>query len=175
MATQAGLTRLGSTGVGLSEGAYLVGTGSTGLTMTFLTLGACYATLIGLSAFVFKLPPDGYFPLAATPVATGVSAATPAAGSATAALMPKPRDFVAVGGNVTASQAMKLPQFWLVWAGMCFNSTAAYMIIGAGKTMMTDIFSGAYPLLVTSAFAATFVSMISMFNLGGQLLRPSRL
>jgi hypothetical protein len=165
----------------LQEGLYVVGTGSTGLSETFACLGGLYSAVILASAFVFRLPPEGFNPaLKALATATANAAAAPAAAAGaaapagptpTAAPVPvKPAyDHVAVGGNVTPAQTLKTIQFWLVWSGMCLNSAGAYAIIGAGKTMLSDIFSGAYPTLVTSAFAATFVSMISAFNLGGRL------
>mgnify|MGYP001035945311 CR=1 FL=1 len=164
------------------EGLYIVGTGSTGLPETFACLGAIYSTAILAAAFVFRLPPEGFNPalktLAAATAATtpapaaaaAAAAAAPAAPAApAAAVVPKGHEYKAVGGNVTPAQTLKTAQFWLVWSGMALNSAGAYAIIGAGKTMLTDIYGGAYPAIVTSAFAATFVSIISAFNLGGRL------
>ncbi len=189
VANTASIAKLGSEAAAtLKEGLYLVGTGSTGLAETFACLGGIYATAILASAFVFRLPPEGFNPaLAAAVTATtahapaaaaatttaAAAAGTPAAPAAPAAptavvKAPYPHA-IEPGSAVTPAETLKTRQFWLVWAGMCFNSTAAYALIGAGKTMLTDIFGGAYPAVVTSAFAATFVSMLSAFNLGGRL------
>jgi len=159
VATTGALTKLG---LSLPEGIYAVGTGSTGLASVFLTLGATYAALIGLSALVFRLPPDGYTPK------TTIEQAGAAGGVAAKTAVIKHYDYKATG-NVSAATTWSLPQFWLVWAGMCLNSTAAYAMIGAGKTMLIDVFGSAYPAVVTAAFAATFVSFLSAFNLGGRL------
>lgn len=167
----------------LLEGVYLVQSGNTGLATTFLALGCIYSLAIGTSALVFRLPPEGYAPVAAvSPVpAPQLSSPLPATASTmttpTTVGTPTPSQSVTpvvslslahlAKGNVTPDASWRTPQFWLIWAGMCFNCTAAYALIGAGRTMAVDIFSGAYPLIVTPVFAATFVSMISVFNLGG--------
>lgn len=168
VATQASLSKLGSLGASLEEGAYVVGTGSTGAVETFMGLGIMYSLAIFLSAFVFRLPPDGYNPAPNAATTAAVNAAGNATPAPTAVAPRFPH--VATLGFVAPSDALKTPQFWLVWLGMCFNCAGAYALIGAGKTMIVDMFSGAYPLLVTSAFAATFVSMISAFNLSGRLV-----
>ena len=72
------------------------------------------------------------------------------------------------GDAVHVSQAPKTLQFYLLWIVLCFNVTAGIGIIGVAKTMMTEIFGGALPSIVTPAFAATYVLMISLFNLLGR-------
>jgi hypothetical protein len=44
---------------GLQEGVYLVGTGSTGATETFIVLGGIYFTVIMTSSFTFMVPKEG--------------------------------------------------------------------------------------------------------------------
>ena len=70
--------------------------------------------------------------------------------------------------DVHVSQAFRTPQFYLIWIVLCFNVTAGIGVIGVAKTMMTDIFGATLPGIVTPAFAATYVLMISVFNLGGR-------
>eukprot|EP00283_Hemiselmis_rufescens_P008528 CAMPEP_0173433144 /NCGR_PEP_ID=MMETSP1357-20121228/10699_1 /TAXON_ID=77926 /ORGANISM="Hemiselmis rufescens, Strain PCC563" /LENGTH=286 /DNA_ID=CAMNT_0014397825 /DNA_START=207 /DNA_END=1067 /DNA_ORIENTATION=- len=66
-------------------------------------------------------------------------------------------------------QAMKTPQFYLMWALICGNSVSGLVLISSAKTIMTDVFAGALPLLVTGAFATGYVSAISAANAGGRL------
>ena len=72
-------------------------------------------------------------------------------------------------GNVHVSQAHKTPQFYLLWIMLCFNVTAGIAVIGVAKTMMTDIFGSTLHDIATPAFAATYVLMISVFNMLGRL------
>jgi MFS family permease len=48
----------------------------------------------------------------------------------------------------------------------CFISVT---IISAARTIMSDVFTGSYPLLVTSAFAASYVMALSGSNMLGRL------
>ena len=42
-------------------------------------------------------------------------------------------------------------------------------LIGSAKPLMSEVFSGALPELVTAAFASSFILMLSVGNLGGRL------
>jgi MFS family permease len=75
--------------------------------------------------------------------------------------------------NVDSDEALKTPQFYLLWIILCFNVTAGIGVLGVAKTMMTEIFGSALPLIVTSPFAATFVLMISLFNMLGRFFWAS--
>ena len=46
-------------------------------------------------------------------------------------------------------------------------------MIGVAKTMITDIFGPALPNIVDASFAATYVLMISVFNMGGRFMWSS--
>jgi hypothetical protein len=90
--------------------------------------------------------------------------------SSTTVAVAKPKfDYVATAGDLKPGNVLKTPQYWAIWGGLLCNSAAAYAIIGSAKNLMLDVYGVQYPLLVTSAFAATFVSMISAFNLSGRL------
>ena len=129
------------------EGVYVVDTGSTGAASTFLVLGLLYFAVMFAASFFYRVPAAGW-----TPDGNG-SATDEAAGGE--------RD-------VPVRQAVRTPQFYLLWLVLCFNVTAGIGVIGVAKTMMTDIFGATLPGLVTPAFAATYVLMISVFNLGGR-------
>ena len=47
---------------GLSEGFYVVGTGSTGVAASLATIGAVYAATVFTSSLVIRRPPAGYQP-----------------------------------------------------------------------------------------------------------------
>ena len=58
---------------------------------------------------------------------------------------------------------MLTPQFWQLWLNLGLNVTAGIGVIGVAKTMIGDIF------MVDGAFAATYVTMISVANMCGRL------
>jgi hypothetical protein len=59
--------------------------------------------------------------------------------------------------NVHYNEAMKTPQFYLLWGAVFGNAVAGVSIISCAKTMMHDIFAAALPGIVTGGFAAGFV------------------
>jgi MFS family permease len=74
---------------------------------------------------------------------------------------------------VHIDQALKTPQFWQLWLMLCLNVTAGIGVISVAKTMMKDIFGGALPDIVNLEFAATYVLMISAFNMVGRFFWAS--
>jgi len=146
--------QLASSPVPLEEGVYVVGTGNTGAASTFITLGIVYFVVMMIAAFSYRVPREGWLPAGWTPPA-------PAANK------------MITHAHVHIDQALKTPQFWLLWIVLCFNVTAGIGVIGVAKTMMSDIFGTTLPLIVNSAFAATYVFMISVFNMVGRFFWAS--
>ncbi len=56
---------------------------------------------------------------------------------------------------------------------LCFNVTAGIGVLGVARTMMTEIFGTTLPQVVDAAFAATYVVMISVFNMIGRFFWAS--
>ena len=131
-------------------GVYVVGTGRMGIAETFFVLGLGYFIVMLIAAFSYRLPapgwkPDGWNPPEATTARSMITR-----------------------HDVTADQAIKTPQFYLLWIVLCFNVTAGIGVLGVAKTMIGDIFGTTLPTIVTSSFAATFVLMMSVFNMIGR-------
>ena len=139
--------------LGGQAGVYVVGTGNTGAAQTFMTLGIVYFIIMVIAAFQYRVPAADWKP---------------------AGWVPKPaKSGMVTQNNVHIDQALKTPQFWLLWIMLCFNVTAGIGVIGVAKTMMTEIFGSALPLVVTAAFASTYVMMISVFNMCGRFFWAS--
>jgi MFS family permease len=134
--------------VPLSEGVYLLGTGSTGAAATFATLSCGYVLLMSAGALMIRLPPAGHLP---------------------AGFVPKGGAGGGPERSVHYATAMKTPQFYLLWATLFGNTFAGVTIISAAKTIMSDVFGGAYPAIVTGAFAAAFVTGLAGANMLGRL------
>ena len=133
-----------------SEGVYVVGTGRTGVAETFFVLGLSYFLVMLIAAFSYRLPAPDWIPAGWTPPSETAS------------------HRMITAHHVTADEAIKTPQFYLLWIVLCFNVTAGIGVLGVAKTMMGEIFGSTLPLIVTSSFAATFVLMMSVFNMVGR-------
>ncbi len=138
------------------EGAYVVGTGSVGVAETFIMLGLIYFLVMVAAAFSYKLPAADWAPQGWTP---------PTKHETDAKMIARV--------SVTADQAMKTPQFYLLWVVLCFNVTAGIGVLGVAKTMMSEIFGTTLPGTVDAGFAATYVLMISVFNMAGRFFWAS--
>jgi MFS family permease len=132
-------------------GVYVVGTGSTGVAETFFTLGAIYFVIMLIAAFSYRVPAPNWRPAGWTP---------PADAAANTRMIST--------HNVDIDQALKTPQFYLLWVVLCFNVTAGIGVLGVAKTMITEIFGSTLPTIVDGGFAATYVLMISVFNMLGR-------
>jgi MFS family permease len=69
--------------------------------------------------------------------------------------------------NLTRSEAVRTPQFLLLWGILCVNVTAGIGILAQASPMMQDLFGR------TPQQAAAVVAVISLFNAGGRLLWSS--
>ena len=132
-------------------GVYVVGTGNTGAASAFLALAVIYTIIMIIAAFSYRIPAEGWKPKGWNP---------PKQHKDSKSLISQ--------DNVNINQALKTPQFWQLWIMLCFNVTAGIGVIGVAKTMMSEIYGTSMPIIVTAAFASTYVLMISVFNMIGR-------
>ena len=137
-------------------GVYLLGTGSSGAWQTFLTIGLIYFVIMLIAALGFRIPDKNWAPEGWTPPSKEVT-----------------EKKMMTDGAVDIDQALKTPQFYQLWIVLCFNVTAGIGVIGVAKTMMSEIFGSTLPNIVDGAFAATYVLMISVFNMIGRVIWAS--
>ncbi len=137
------------------EGVYAVNTGATGVAETFFFIGVVYLLVMLAAAFSYRLPAPGWKP---------------------AGWEEPPDDArhrLISKHDVDIDQALKTPQFYQLWIVLCFNVTAGIGVLGVAKTMVTEIFGTTLPGIVDAAFAATYVVMISAFNMVGRFIWAS--
>jgi MFS family permease len=108
------------------------------------------------AAFSYRLPAAGWKPAGWTPPPEGHS-----------------RRSMITRHEIGADEALKTPQFYLVWIVLCFNVTAGIGVLGVARTMMSEIFGSTLPEVVDERFATTYVLMISAFNMGGRFFWAS--
>ena len=134
------------------EGVYVVDTGAAGVAEAFLVIGLIYLCVMLIAAFSYRLPAPGWKP-------EGWTEPEQAA-----------RGGLITTRNVDIDQALKTPQFYQLWIVLCLNVTAGIGVLGVARTMITEIFGSSLPQVVDTAFAATYVVMISAFNMVGRFL-----
>src|SRR5689334_6009420 len=112
---------------------------------SFLTLAAIYFVLMMLGAFTVRLPAEGWKPAGWDPSKTAERT-------------------LVTHGNVTAANAIRTRQFWLLWVVLFCNVTAGIGILEQASPMIQDHFG-----TVTAAAAAGFVGLLSLCNMSGRL------
>ncbi len=137
------------------EGVYLVGTGSVGAAQTFFTLGGIYFCVMMAAAFAYRVPAPGWKPQGYVAPEEGE------------------RGAMITQHDVDIDEALRTPQFYQLWILLCFNVTAGIGVLAVAKTMMTEIFGTTLPDIVDLKFAATYVLMISLFNMIGRFFWAS--
>jgi MFS family permease len=120
-----------------------------GVAGTFAVLGVVYAAFMLVGAAIVRLPPAGWAP-------EGYVA--PA----------QPKKLVTTR-NVFVYQALRTPQFWLIWCVLCLNVTAGIGVLGQASAMSQEMFPGH----ISAAAAAGFVGVMSLFNMGGRFFWAS--
>jgi MFS family permease len=138
------------------EGVYVVGTGQTGIAKTFFILSGLYTLTMLIASFAYRIPAPGWQPDDWDPEADK-----------------NHRRQLVSQHDVGIDQSLRTPQFYLVWIVLCFNVTAGIGVLGVAKTMMNEIFGNTLPNVVNGSFAATFVLMISVFNMLGRFFWAS--
>jgi MFS family permease len=125
-----------------------------GIALTFLSLGLIYAVFMSVGWLLIRVPADDWAPAGWDPSRA------------------KEGKLIS-RGHVSASNAIKTPQFWLLWVVLCFNVTAGIGILERANPIFIDFFSGTAPAATIAAAAVGFVSILSLANSLGRLLWSS--
>eukprot|EP00811_Abedinium_folium_P032716 NODE_5739_length_1739_cov_8.095533.p1 GENE.NODE_5739_length_1739_cov_8.095533~~NODE_5739_length_1739_cov_8.095533.p1 ORF type:complete len:557 (-),score=156.45 NODE_5739_length_1739_cov_8.095533:68-1687(-) len=129
---------------GLSEGLYMVGSGNTGTSASLAVLGGTtFVTMIG-STFMIRQP-------LAVKASTSTVQAAPQVPS------------------VPLDTVMRLPQFYLLSIMLVSIASGSIGFFSVAKPLMSEVFGGALPSLVTAGFSSQYLNALSWGNLGGRL------
>ena len=137
------------------EGVYAVNTGAAGVAETFMILGVIYLIVMLFAAFSYRIPAVDWKPQGWVEPSE------------------EQRGALISAKNVDIDQALKTPQFYQLWIVLCLNVTAGIGVLGVARTMITEIFGSSLPQVVDTSFAATYVVMISAFNMVGRFIWAS--
>jgi MFS family permease len=136
---------------------------SVGVWQTLVVLGLVYFVYMLGGAFGYRVPPAGWRPKGWT--------------------APTASKKMIASGNVHLNDALKTPQFWLIWAVLMLNVSAGIGVIGMASPMLQEIFGGSLigkPDVGFSALdagqkasiaviAAGFAGFLSLFNIIGRI------
>lgn len=120
---------------------------STGVASAFVIMAVVYAVMMSFGAWIVRVPPAGWRPEGWVPRVKASAMITHA--------------------NVTVDQAVKTPQFWLLWVVLCMNVSAGIGILGQASLMCQDLFG------VGAAVGGGFAGLLALFNMGGRFLWSS--
>jgi MFS family permease len=120
---------------------------SVGVAETFLVMAACYFVMMNFAAWIVRVPAPDWKPEGFTgPAKAGRLITT---------------------HQVSADNALKTPQFYLLWGVLCCNVTAGIGILAQASPMAQDMFG------VTPLVAGGFVGLLSIFNMVGRFVWSS--
>src|SRR5271169_4969280 len=141
---------------------------SVGVWQTFVTLGSVYFVFMVGGALGYRVPRTGWRPEGWSPDKAKKQA-------------------MITSHEVHLRDALKTPQFWLIWAVLTLNVSAGIGVIGMASPMLQEIFGGSligHPELgftrlsleqrtMIAAIAAGFLGLLSLFNIGGRFFWAS--
>lgn len=122
---------------------------SVGVLEAFVVMGLLYFISMIIGSIAIRIPPEGWQPKGWTP--------------------PVEAKKMVTKNNVHIDQALKTPQFYLLWLILCLNVTAGIGLLGQASVMIQEMFKGS----ITPEAAAGFVGLLSLFNMGGRFVWSS--
>ncbi len=125
------------------------------LTMLFVSLGVIYFLIMMIGVTNVRVPAPGWVPAGFDPSTVQKRA-------------------LVTDRSVSAANAIKTPQFWLLWTVLFCNVTAGIGILEQASPMIQDFFRGTDGTSsVAAAAAGGFVGLLSLFNMAGRFVWSS--
>ena len=120
-----------------------------GVMETFVVMGLIYFCFMMVGAAIVRVPAPGWKPEGYVPPVAAKKLITK--------------------NDVYVYDAIKTPQFWLIWWVLCLNVTAGIGVLGQASALSQEMFPGK----ITPIAAAGFVGLMSLFNMGGRFFWAS--
>ncbi len=122
--------------------------------MLFVTLGVVYLVFMLFGALIVRVPADDWVPEGYDPSES------------------KDKKMV-TDASVSANNAVRSPQFWLLWTVLFCNVTAGIGILEQASPMIQDFFRDGGSSAISAAAAAGFVGVLSIANMAGRFVWSS--
>ncbi len=148
---------LSSTLLGWYDSSYDTATGlasGSAVAKLFVTLGLVYLVVMLFGAWLVRVPADGWAPRGFDPSTVKKKA-------------------LVTTESVSANNAVRTPQFWLLWVVLFCNVTAGIGILEQAAPMIQDFFREGQDSTVAAAAAAGFVGFLSLCNMAGRFVWSS--
>ncbi|MSO72924.1 MAG: MFS transporter [Rhodospirillaceae bacterium] len=120
-----------------------------GVAQTFIVMGVVYLCFMLVGAVIVRVPPAGWAP-------AGYVA-------------PTHSQKLVTTYHVHVDEALRTPQFYLLWGVLCLNVSAGIGVLGQASAMSQEMFPGS----ITPIAAAGFVGLLSLFNMIGRFFWAS--
>jgi MFS family permease len=135
--------------------SHFKGSAPQGVAPTFIAMGIIYLLFMQFGVWTIRVPADDWKPAGYVPN--------------------EEHSALITTGNVSADNAIKTPQFWLLWVVLLCNVTAGIGVLETASPLIQETFSKAAlgDKFVTPAAAAGFVGLLSLFNLLGRFFWSS--
>jgi MFS family permease len=135
--------------------SHFKGSAPQGVAPTFIAMGIIYLLFMQFGVWTIRVPADDWKPADYVPN--------------------EEHSALITTGNVSADNAIKTPQFWLLWVVLLCNVTAGIGVLETASPLIQETFSKAAlgDKFVTPAAAAGFVGLLSLFNLLGRFFWSS--
>jgi len=117
--------------------------------LLFVTLGVVYLCFMTFGAFAVRVPEDDWKPEGWDPSTV------------------REKKLVTTA-SVSAANAIRTPQFWLLWVVLFCNVTAGIGILEQAAPMIQDFFRDGGTSTVSAAAAGGFVGLLSIANMAGR-------
>jgi MFS family permease len=120
-----------------------------GVPETLIVMGLIYLCFMMMGAAIVRIPPADWAPHGyVAPV--------------------RPKRLITTQ-NVFVYDALRTPQFWLIWWILCLNVTAGIGVLGQASAMSQEMFRGK----ITAIAASGLVGLFSLFNMAGRFIWSS--
>ncbi len=119
--------------------------------LLFVTLGLVYLCFMMFGAFTVRVPAADWRPEGWDPGKVAEKA-------------------LVTTNSVSAANAIRTPQFWLLWLVLFCNVTAGIGILEQASPMIQDFFRDGATSSVSAAAAAGFVGVLSIANMSGRFV-----
>jgi len=134
------------------------GSAPQGVAPTFIAMGIIYFLFMQWGVWTIRVPADDWKPAGYVPN--------------------EEHNALITTGNVSADNAIKTPQFWLLWVVLLCNVTAGIGVLETASPLIQAVISGtdkgkSMDVAALAAAGAGFVGLLSLFNLLGRFFWSS--
>ncbi len=130
---------------------------SAGVMETFITMGLIYLVIMLFGSLIVRVPREDWAPKGFNPDI-------------------KKQGKLITSANVLVDNAVKTPQFWLLFVVLLLNVSAGIGVLGQASVMIQEMFSVTSvgsEMAVDATAAAMFVGILSLFNMIGRFFWSS--